>query len=155
MNLNAAHGILIHEAVHLLLSLLVAFFIWRAFKDKKAALIAFLVGIFLDIDHWFDYFAWFGLKINLRDFFNVASYIHPSGKVFIPFHAWEWLIPLFFVGKLLGRKLKIRNLEWVIVSAFTLHLIWDQISVSPHPLGYFFFYRLTHGFDLEVFDGIR
>ena len=158
INLNIPYLLLIDELIHFLLTGLVAFLFWLRFKDLRIFLAAFIFGFFIDIDHWFDYFSWFGLKglkINFENFFNGATYFLASGKVYIPLHGWEWLIPLFLVGKLLGRKLKIKSLEWVIVSAFTLHLIWDQISVSPHPLGYFFFYRLANNFDLEVFNDIQ
>jgi len=153
MNLNAAHEILLHEAVHLLLSLLAAFFIWRIFKDKKAALIAFLVGIFLDIDHWFDYFAWFGLKINLRNFFNVTSYIYQAGKVYIPLHGWEWLPIFWLTGKLIGRKIRMRGLEWAISLSVLGHLLWDNFCFYHHPLAYSFFFRLFTNFSLKKFDG--
>lgn len=157
INYSIPYSLLLDELIHFLLSGLVGFLFWLHFKDLRIFLVAFIFGFLIDIDHWFDYFAWFssnGLKMNFKDFFDGATYFLASGKVYVPFHAWEWLIPLFFIGKLLGRKLKIKSLEWVIVSAYTLHLIWDQISVSPHPLGYFFFYRLANNFDLEVFNGI-
>jgi len=154
MNLSAANGILFHETVHLFFSLLVAFFIWRAFKDKKATIIAFLVGIFLDVDHWFDYFFWFGLKISLRDFFNVTSYIHPAGKVYIPLHGWEWLSFYWLIGKVVGKKLKIKGLEWAVFLSALFHLLWDNFSFNHHPLAYSFFFRVWTNFSLKKFDGL-
>ena len=153
MNLNAAHGLFLHEAIHVLISLGVAFFVVYLFKDKRLGIIAFLIGVFIDLDHWFDYFAWFGFKINLRNFFNVSTYIHPAGKVYIPLHGWEWLPIFWLIGKLIGRKIKMKGLEWAIFLSVLGHLLWDNFCFTHHPLSYSFFFRLLTNFSLKKFDG--
>ena len=153
MNLNVVNAFFFHELVHLLLTTLVALFLWWRYRDLRLILAAFLIGIFIDIDHWFDYFVHFGLVINLKNFFNVASYIHQSGKVYIPLHGWEFIIIFWLIGRWLGKIFKIKGLEWAITLAYFGHLLWDQISVSPKPLGYFFIYRLINNFSLKSFSG--
>jgi len=151
MNLNAANWVLVHELIHLFITLLVGIFIWWRYKNWRLILVVFLFGFFIDVDHWFDYFAWFGLKINLRNFFNVSSYIHTAGKTYIPLHGWEWLPIFWLTGKLIGRKIKMRGLEWAILFSYLGHLLWDNFSFSHHPLAYSFIYRLVNNFNLKSF----
>jgi hypothetical protein len=153
MNSNFFQGILWHETVHILISLLVALLIWRVFMDKKTAILAFLVGILLDVDHLFDYFSWFGFQDNFKNFFNVASYIHPSGKVYVPLHGWEWLPFFWLTGKFFNKKIKTKGLEWAILFSVLVHLIWDNFSFIHHPWAYSFFFRLFNNFDLRSFNG--
>jgi len=153
MNLNAANGVLVHELIHLLISVLIASFFWWRYKDLRLFFVVLIIGIFIDIDHWFDYFAHFGLIINLKNFFNVASYIHPSGKVYIPLHGWEWVVVFWLLGKLLGKKLKIKGLEWAISFSYLGHLLWDNFSFTHHPLAYSFLFRLINNFSLKSFSG--
>lgn len=153
MNINII-GLLGHELLHFLITAVAAFFVWWRFRNWKLIIIALLVGIFIDLDHWFDYFVYFGFNIDLNNFLNVASYVHGNNKVFVPLHGWEFLIFFWLIGYFLEKKLKFKGLKWAISLAYAGHLICDQISVSPQPLGYFFFYRLINNFDLGAFDGI-
>lgn len=152
MSLNAVNAFFFHELIHLLITVLISFFIWRRFRDFRLILVVFLFGIFIDIDHWFDYFAWFGSKINLSNFFNVTSYIHPSGKVYIPLHGWEFILPFWLMGKYLEKKFKIKGLEWSISISYLGHLLWDNFSFTHHPLAYSFLFRLINNFSLKSFN---
>jgi len=143
-----------HEMVHFVLIAAIAGLLFWRFKDWRLVSIAFLIGIFIDLDHWLDYFAYFGLKINLSDFFNVASYIKPSGKIYVLFHGWEFVIPFWLIGRWIGRKFKIKGLEWAISLSYLGHLLWDNFSFPHHPLAYSFIYRLLNNFSLESFNGI-
>jgi hypothetical protein len=146
--------VLVHELIHLLISVLIASFFWWRYRDLRLFFVVLVIGIFIDVDHWFDYFAWFGLKINLRNFFNVASYIHPSGKVYIPLHGWEWLPIFWLTGKLIGRKIRMKGLEWAISLSFLGHLLWDNFSFIHSPFAYFFVYRWLNDFSLKSFNGV-
>ena len=151
--MNTINGILAHELVHFLLTFLVALFIWWRYRNWRLILVVFLVGIFIDVDHWFDYWAYFGLNFNLARFFNVANYIHGSQKVYVLLHGWELVIVFWLIGKLIGRKLKIKGLEWAISLAYLGHLLWDNFSFSHHPLAYFLTYRWLNNFSLKAFNG--
>ena len=104
----------------------------------------FLMGVFIDIDHVFDYFIQLGPEFNIRRFFH-ASYQRGYPKAFLILHAWEWAViwagiayltgfHLFFVGILMG---------------FIQHMILDQIFNRPHEFGYSFFWRLFNKFDFD------
>lgn len=153
MNFNADGAIFTHELTHLLITVLISFFIWRRFRDFRLILLVFLFGIFIDIDHWFDYFTWFGSKINLSNFFHVASYVHQSEKVYIPFHGWEFIIIFWLIGRWLGKIFKIKGMEWAITISYLAHLLWDNFSFNHHPLAYSFLFRLINNFSLKSFSG--
>jgi hypothetical protein len=154
MNLNAANAFFFHELIHLLITVLISFFIWRRFRDFRLILVVFLFGIFIDIDHWFDYFAHFGLTVNFKNFFNVASYAHQSGKVYIPFHGWEFIIIFWLIGRWLGKIFKMKGMEWAITISYLAHLLWDNFSFSHNPLAYSFLFRLVNNFSLKSFSGL-
>jgi len=142
-----------HEMVHLAVTAVIAGFLFWRFRDWRLVIVAFLVGIFIDLDHWFDYFAYFGLRINLSDFFNVTSYVEPAGKIYVLFHGWEFAIPLWLIGRWGGKRLKIKGLEWAVTLSYLGHLLWDNLSFPHHPLAYSFIYRLLNNFSLESFNG--
>src|SRR3989344_955256 len=86
-----------HEAIHLSISLLIGYFVWKKYhKPIPAFAAAILGGFFIDIDHLFDYFLVFGLNFNLDYFLNSYQFIS-SRKVYVPFHAWEWVILLTYL----------------------------------------------------------
>jgi len=143
-----------HEAIHLILTAVIARFLFWRFKDWRLVLVAFVFGIFIDLDHWFDYFAYFGLRINLTDFFSVTSYVIPSGKIYVLLHGWEFVIPLWLIGRWEGKRLKIKGLEWAVALSYLGHLLWDNFSFPHHPLAYSFIYRLLNNFSLLRFNGL-
>ena len=112
---------------------------------------AFLLGVFIDADHLFDYFAYFGWHFNLADFFHAGNYMEQAGKTYILLHGWEYLLPLWIIGRFLGKKVKARGLEWAVTLAYLGHLFWDQISFSHNPGAYFVVYRLLHHFSSTIF----
>ena len=112
---------------------------------------AFLLGVFVDADHLFDYFAYFGWHFNLVDFFHAGNYMEEAEKVYVLLHGWEFIIPLWLIGRWLGKKAKIKGLEWAVVLAYLAHLLWDNLSFNHHPLAYSFVYRLLHHFSPNIF----
>jgi hypothetical protein len=126
---------------------------WR-FHDWRLILVCFLFGFFIDIDHWFDYLVHYGLDINLIRFFDTASYVKPSGKIYVPLHGWEYVFLFWLVGRWLGKKFKIKGFEWAVSLSYFGHLLLDDFSFSHHPLAYSFIYRLLNNFSLKSFNGI-
>lgn len=141
-----------HELVHFLITTLVAIFLFWRYRNWCLIFVSFAFGIFIDLDHWFDYFAYYGLNINLANFFDIASYVVPAGKIYVPLHGWEFVVPFWFVGKWTGKKFKVKGLEWAVSFSYLSHLLWDQFSFSHHPLAYFFIYRLINNFSLASFN---
>lgn len=142
-------GFILNESVHFLLTGLVGAFLFWRFRDWKLILISFITGVLIDVDHWFDYFAYYGLDINFANFFDVGSYVKPSGKVYILFHGWEYLFPFWLIGRWGARKKKIEGLAWALCLPYLVHLIWDVFTIPTHFLFYSFIYRWLNHFNLR------
>lgn len=144
----------ISELEHFLLTLGIALlFFWR-FHDRRVILFCFFFGFLIDVDHLFDYFAYHGFNFNLARFLDVHNYMGPAGKIYVLFHGWEYLLLFWLLGRWLGKRWKIKKLEWAISLVYLGHLLIDHLSFSHHPLVYFFFYRLLNNFSLESFRAL-
>ena len=116
----------------------------------KAALFSF-AGIFIDVDHFFDYIRNWGWKIvSLRDVMK-TFYTQELKKIYIILHSYE----LFIVFGLLLWYLKV-DWGWVVFLSLTIHLIMDHIYFFTHfrsnsPWFYFLSYRVSKGFKTEKF----
>lgn len=170
-----AMSLLNHELVHLLLTSLVAVFVCVLNRKKKQcqttlskpitdhrSLIAdylllitviFIIGIFLDVDHLFDYLLWSKGTFILSDFLNPSLYVHLSGKVYIPLHGFDVGIIVFFVSGWLENRFKLHGLSLALTLSYFVHLLWDNFSFDHHPFAYFFIHRLLNGFSVGSFDG--
>ncbi len=142
------------ELQHFLVTLVIALFLYWRYRNWRLIPICFFFGFFIDLDHWFDYFAYYGLKGNPIDFFDVVSYMESSGKIYVPLHGWEY-IPIFaLLGKIFEKRFKIKGLMWAIILPYGLHLFLDHFSFSHHPLAYSFIYRLLNNFSLQSFNNL-
>jgi len=152
MNLNSEIGLLGHELIHLILTTIIGFFIYRRYHNWRLVIICFIFGFFIDIDHWFDYFLYFGTNFNLKDFFNVTSYVTVGGKAYIPLHGWEYIVIFTIIGQMIEKITKIPGLTWAIVLSYSAHLIFDNFAFPHHILAYSFIYRLSNHFNQISFD---
>ncbi len=121
-----------------------AFFAWLFYKHTLGWLwpcLAVLGGILIDLDHFLDYFMYYGAKFDIRDF--VCNRFLASGKIYLVFHAWE----LIFI--LLGLSFFV---SWIFPLAISMaaHILFDQLTNHPgEPFFYFLAYRWYHKFDLK------
>lgn len=146
------HGLLFSESIHLLITSLVAGFLFWRWRDWRLVLVAYVVGILIDLDHWVDHAYCFGGDLDLVKFFGV-EYADKCQKIIIPLHGWECLFLLWPFGRWLGKDKKIKGLEWAVSLAYLGHLLWDHFSFSHHPLAYSFLYRLLNSFSSASFNG--
>jgi len=145
--------LIISELHHFLLTLGIAILLYWRFRDRRLILACFLFGFLIDVDHFFDYFAYFGLDFrSISSFLAGDSFIF-SKKAYVPLHGWEYVILFWLVTRWFGRKFKIKGLEWAAPLSYLGHLLVDNFSFSHHPLAYFFTYRLINNFSLESFNG--
>ncbi|MBN1263819.1 MAG: hypothetical protein JW991_05720 [Candidatus Pacebacteria bacterium] len=151
---QAAYYTVLSEFQHLSLTMGIAFLLFVHFRDWRLLPVCFFFGFLIDLDHWLDYFFYFGLKISLSNFFKVASYTAASGKVYLFLHGWEWVIIFWFLGRYLGSNWRIKGLKWAICLPYLGHLLVDHFSFYHHPLAYSFVFRLLTGFSTTSFDGI-
>lgn len=148
------HIMIISELQHLLLTSIIAIFLFWRYRDWRLIPICFLFGFFIDVDHLFDYFVSYGFNFNLSCFFDVCSYIEQSKKVYVLFHGWEYIAIFWLIAKWIGKRKKIKGLEWAVSLSYFGHIFLDNFSFSHHPFSYFFIYRLLNNFSLKSFNNI-
>ncbi len=122
---------------------------WVKSRDIRTLFISLLFGVLIDLDHLFDYFyATRRLTFNAGDFFK-TRYWKISGRIFVIFHAFEYLPLVFFFWQgMKGRK-------WAVAatSAMSVHLVADHLVNELQPFGYFLIYRIAHRFRAaEILD---
>lgn len=146
----------IHEIVHILLSVLAAGIAWNLLPKKKkhvrkhiilVTLGAFLGEFLLDTDHLFDYILAYGLRFRL-DYFLRGNMFHKLHKIFLPFHAWEWIV-ILGIGIYLAKNTALRYFLIALTFGLLFHLVYDTLYNHMYVLGYSLIYRFIHGFDTQ------
>jgi len=116
-------------------------------RPPWAALIVFLTGVFIDLDHLVDFWA---LKpknpFSVKNFLNAEKYDKQAKWIFVFFHSWELIIGFWLWAFLAHWPLWPTS----IAAGATLHLILDIDNLKHpckmHPLTYFLFFRIIKGF---------
>jgi hypothetical protein len=109
--------------------------------DIKAAAAFSLTGVFVDLDHFADYWREEGFNFNLPRFF--AHFSTPcQDKLLLFMHGWEHIVLAAAACALAGFP------TWAMAgtAGWLLHLILDQIFNRFRPLGYSILYRARVGF---------
>ncbi|MBL7130357.1 MAG: hypothetical protein ISS45_02990 [Candidatus Omnitrophica bacterium] len=130
---------------HLVSSLIGAGIIYSIFGSFISAVIFFISGVFIDLDHIFDYVRQYGLKsLNIRTLSEIC-YEHKLDKLTIIFHSFEFLLILWIFITIF--KL---NIFWIALAlGISVHLIIDQLSNGTFALSYFLTYRWIKHFNTK------
>lgn len=138
-------------SAHIVASSLAGITVGATLKSVEAGLACALSGIFIDLDHVIDYLRrWKKRRLGISDFFRTDHW-GPQGKLFLIFHAWEYLPLLLFLSLIPGFKLISLGLFWGML----LHLIMDHFLNHGHPYTYFLLYRWRRKFDYYSFFSER
>ena len=124
-------------------------FFWFDGKLAHVA-IALAFGWLVDADHLYDYLIWVkrsGAKVSVHDFIS-GRFFKDSLKVYVPFHAWEWVVVLGMLACTAGGY---AAHFYCAASALLAHLIQDQLTNSPRALGYSISYRFYHDNRIDRF----
>ena len=137
-----------HLASHISASLIIGFVIWKKTHKKTYAFLgALLGGVFIDLDHFIDYYLTFGLRFNLHYFLNGYEFLK-SDRVYIIFHAYEYVILLIVISFFIKRKITKAFIIALAIGIFS-HLIIDVYVNNMKPQSYFILYRLRNNFELH------
>lgn len=116
-----------------------------ASRSPAGTAACFLSGIFIDVDHAFDYWvAKRKLPFNYDKLFRFCG-MERGGKLFLIFHSYEFLA-LLWAG-LFVFPFNVVGLG--IAVGLTVHVIIDQLANPLRPWALFFVYRLKHHFEKE------
>ncbi|MDD5686408.1 MAG: hypothetical protein PHE88_01075 [Elusimicrobia bacterium] len=131
-------------ASHIIISTSVSTILYLIFHSYIVALSSLLFGIFIDIDHLFEYFNEYGFNLNVKRFFYVAEG-YAFKKTFLILHSWELLLIFSFVILFTP----VSEVLCGVFVAYIVHLVFDQIGNLSRPLSYSFIYRWSNNFATE------
>jgi hypothetical protein len=130
---------------HIAFSTIVSAILFLLFKSWILSVSALIAGIFIDLDHFIDYFREHGWSLNIKRFFQVYN-MGQFNKVVLLLHGWEWLFLIFAVAWAVDWN------PWITGTFIGLshHIILDAINSSSSLKTYSLFWRWTKNFDFDT-----
>lgn len=150
------------EIVHLILSFMVGGVVFWYFRKWRVFAWALIGGFLVDFDHLIDYFLWkrpYGF--NLGEFL-AGDQFHGSGKLYLFFHAIEWVVIMWAVllamrfGWIRLKKDSFKVVLLVLSFSLFFHLCFDIVHNGTTFRTYWITNRAVHDFDLKnySFEGL-
>jgi len=141
----------LHLSIHLFFSLVAGLIVWRKWKKPLFAVIfGFAGGFLVDLDHFIDYYLAFGRNWNWRYFERGYQFLK-SGKVYIFFHGWEYVIILVLLVFLFKSKIW-KTIFLSLALGLFFHLVADVIIDDTPIKSYSIGYRIKHNFDVQYIN---
>jgi len=137
-----------HLATHAFLGFLAGFITYLFFGQFLLSFTAGFVGGFaIDLDHLIDYFLVFGGNFKLDYFFKGYSYFK-SGKMYILFHGFEYVMVLALLSFLINNT-AVQTILVGLAFGILIHLITD-IKINNIPFQtYWVLKRIKNNFDIK------
>ncbi|MEK6645812.1 MAG: hypothetical protein AABY84_03955 [Candidatus Firestonebacteria bacterium] len=126
---------------HIAVSIPISIGVGILFQSNQYAIISFLAGVFIDLDHLFDYFREYGFPWNLKKFFY-RFHNHLFKRLVLPFHAYENLIIFGAITFWTTNPVL-----FSIMIGVSQHMIFDQLTNGIKPQAYLITYRIFKKFD--------
>jgi len=137
-----------HTLIHLSGVLVAGFVVWKIWgKSLLSFGIAFVSGLLIDFDHLLDYLLVFGK--NFKFDYAIKGYeFLESGKVYVIFHGWEYV--LILAGFVFITKSKtVKTVLLALSLGLFTHLIIDTVTNGMPPEGYSVIYRAVNNFEAK------
>jgi hypothetical protein len=103
------------------------------------------MGVFIDLDHLFDYLIYSKFRFSVRDFFDTC-YNYRLKKFYLILHSYEFLLLSWLAYSLTKNEILLG-----ISIGYTVHLVCDQFGNFTYPFSYFLSYRIAKIFE-KVFN---
>jgi len=131
---------------HTGVSLAIGGLLYLSFKSFGIAAGSVLAGIFIDLDHFYDYFREHGFSMNIREFFHFNNHCQYD-RIILFFHGWEWMFTGLACAWLSGWN------PWITGISIGIghHLLLDTLGNSKSLISYSLLWRRHHNF---VFDRV-
>ena len=128
--------------LHFFVTIIAALMVYAHSANMRNIFFLSLGGIFVDLDHFIDYYICYKRGFQLDKFF-ACDYLK-SGKVYVFLHSWEIIILVGILGFLL------RSGELMVFAlGFVLHLLVDNLQ-RKNLFFYLLSYRIAKEFDTEI-----
>lgn len=128
---------------HILASSTLAIVFYYFTHSAAGAATAFLSGVFIDLDHLFDF--WItkpAHPFSIKEFMHPCEYMRQNRKVYVFLHNYELVILLW----ILTWHFNWHPIIFGLAAGATLHLILDDIGNELITFSYFFIYRAAKKF---------
>lgn len=103
-----------------------------------------LGGFLIDFDHALEYLLVLGPHFNFIHFFQGREFL-TSDKIYIIWHAWEWLPILLAIAWLARKRTAIKIFFIMLALAAAVHLFSD-VLINQYPLKFYsILYRQSVG----------
>jgi hypothetical protein len=112
-------------------------------KSPVLAASTVLAGIFLDLDHFYDYFINVGFRINIKDLFQKCK-DYQLRKFYVPLHSYEFIFILAVINCFYPTQAGLG-----ILLGSSIHLIADLTRNYVYFPAYSFIYRWTKKFNVD------
>lgn len=130
---------------HVASSVVVAGILHLMFKSWSMTLSCFLSGIFIDIDHVYDYLREFGRPFRVREFIE-SIYTARLTRMTLFFHSWEVMLLLLLITWWTNWHPVLTG----IFIGFGHHIILDKLYTGVPLRRYFFYYRWKRDFNIAT-----
>jgi len=129
---------------HIAISFSISAVLYLIFGSVMLSLASFGAGIFVDVDHVFEYIREIGFNIDIKKFFYTCEN-YAFKKNLLILHSWE----IFIVFSLVVFFMHPDEIIFGIYVGYSFHLISDQLGNLSNPLSYSLIYRWKKDFLTE------
>lgn len=130
---------------HAAASITISGLLYLFFTSWTLSLACCLSGIFIDLDHFYDYFREKGLSLNIEDFFRTCNECQ-FNRIVLLLHGWEWIA-------LSGLSSWLTDWNpWVtgIFLGLSQHMVIDLASNGSNVKTYSLLWRWKKGFHFDT-----
>ena len=130
---------------HIIYSGIISAGVGAYFKSFECALISFVAGVAIDIDHFIDYYANHPFTLKLSRIYKTLG-DRDLPRLYLVLHSYEIMVLLWVCIYLFSM-----SPAWKAMAVgLTQHLIFDSFTNPLRWPGYFFTYRMLKGFKKEL-----
>ena len=138
-------GKVIKPQHHLYVSTAAAGVLYLVTNSFLSSLGCILSGVFIDIDHFLEFFLFSNEKLSPSNFVKFYANIRYK-KAYVLFHSYELIVIVWYFTVKSGN-----NFFFGISIGYTLHLFFDLIYNPVFWQGYSLLYRIFSGFSKKKF----
>jgi hypothetical protein len=129
---------------HATYSVLIAGILYLFCKSWSIALSCLISGVFIDLDHIYDYIREFGFPFKVKNFLHAVEN-HDISRVTLILHSWELLILIGIIAYFMNWN------PWLTgtLIGFGHHLVLDKLNNGERIRAYSFMWRWENNFEFE------
>ena len=136
---------------HVAFSATISLFLYMIFKSWYLSMACLLSGIFIDLDHFIDYFREQGINLDIKNFFRICEN-GQFDRVMLIFHGWEWVLLCSVIGWSSGWTPLVTG----VVIGLGHHMILDALYNGTSIRTYSIIWRWSKGFEFDtIFPSIK